>query len=233
MKAAFIFARGGSKGVPFKNIRPLAGKPLIVYSIEVALALDELDKCFVSSDDEEILRIAETCGASAIHRPASLATDTAAEWDAWRHAVDYVETNASKSLELFVSLPATAPLRLTSDIEACIARYYESRADIVVTMSPSIRSPWFNMLKQATGSGRVLPVNSTTGQKISRRQDAPQTFDMTTVAYVTSGDYVMKNSSLWNGDVQGIVVPQERSVDIDTELDFKFAELLMKERLGD
>ena len=228
MKAvAFIFARGGSKGLPGKNIRSLVGKPLIAWSIEHAFAVKGIDRVIITTDSEEIAKVARDYGAEApFIRPAELAQDDSPEWLAWRHAIEWVRENIG-DFECFVSLPATAPLRLPEDVAQCL-RALENKTDVVVTMAPAQRSPWFNMVK-ADEQGRLSLLVET--DHIVRRQDAPVGYDMTTVAYVLYPDFIIKHNRIWDGCVQGVLIPQERALDIDTEVDFKIAEFLMLERL--
>ena len=107
----FIFARGGSKGIPKKNILPIAGLPLLVHSINLAKSLSEVDKIFVSTDCEEISKIAKHQNVQVIKRPFELAQDDSSEWEAWQHAIKYVQSNYEK-FDKFLSLPTTAPLRI-------------------------------------------------------------------------------------------------------------------------
>ncbi len=225
---AFVFARGGSKGLKHKNIKPLSGKPLIAWSIETAQAMPGIEQIFVSTDSVEIKKIAENYNAIVIDRPVHLASDDAPEWLAWQHAVSWVEERYGV-FDTFVSLPATSPLRSIVDVDACIQEYEkDSSIDAVVTMTESERSPWFNMVKTNV-SGFLETVNKNDNQ-YSRRQDAPKTYDVTTVCYVTGPDYIKKSQNLWAGNVSGITVPRDRAVDIDTIDDFLFAEYLLTKR---
>ncbi len=219
---AFIFARGGSVGVPRKNVRELAGKPLIAYSIELACEIPSVDKVFVSTDDPEISEVAKRYGAEVIHRPSELAQSDSSEWLAWRHAIESLETKGF-NFDVFLSLPTTAPLRSISDVKACLNSLDES-VDIVLTMTESNRSPWFNMVKEVNGYISLL----VEGTDISRRQDAPSSNDLTTVAYVTRPEYIKSAEGIFYGRVKGVSVPPERSIDIDTEFDFLLAELLVE-----
>jgi CMP-N-acetylneuraminic acid synthetase len=224
-----IFARGGSKGVPRKNVRPLAGKPLIAYAIETALASELIERVIVSTDDAEIAAIARQYGAEVpFMRPPELARDDSPEWLAWQHAIRALEEE--RKIDLFVSIPPTSPLRAVEDVEACIKTLMESDADVVVTVKPAGRSPYFNMVRlDATGYARlVIPPD----QALRRRQDAPAVFDMTTVAYAARPEFVLKADSLFAGKVKAVVVPLERALDIDTELDFAFAEFMLSRREG-
>lgn len=232
MKAtAFIFARGGSKGLPGKNIRPLAGKPLIAWSIEQALAVSRIERVIVSTDSEEIAAVAREHGAEVpFIRPAELARDDTPEWMAWRHALEYLRHSDGVMPQVMVSLPATAPLRSQLDIENCLDEFAGGNADMVITVTDAHRSPYFNMVKDYDDGtvGLVIPPSS----GISRRQDAPIVYDMTTVAYVARPEFVMNHNATFEGRVRKVHVPPERAIDIDTMLDFRIAECLLKSRGG-
>lgn len=230
MKAvAFIFARGGSKGLPGKNIRSLGGKPLIAWSIEHALSVKRIERLIVSTDSEEIAEVANGYGAEVpFMRPAELARDDSPEWLAWRHALYYLQETAGSLPAAMVSIPTTAPLRLPIDIENCLDQYEKGGADVVITVSDAHRSPYFNMVKeQLDGTvSLVIPPQS----NITRRQDAPLVYDMATVCYVASPDFILSRNSIFEGNVKAVRVPIERAIDIDTLLDFRFAETLLSFR---
>ncbi|MBJ8502792.1 MULTISPECIES: cytidylyltransferase domain-containing protein [Acinetobacter] len=222
---AFIFARGGSKGLPGKNIKPLAGKPLLQYSIDTALASDLIEQVFVSTDDQAIAQVAIEGGAILIERPVELATDQSPEWLSWRHAVEWA-TEHYGSFDGFVSLPATSPLRSQEDVEAAILKRQADTADICIAVTPASRSPYFNMVKY-NEAGFVELVNQPEGE-VSRRQDAPKVFDITTVVYATTPEFVLNNYGLFSGKVASIEVPKARAVDIDDIYDFRLAEAIIK-----
>ncbi len=216
---AFIFARGGSKGLPRKNIKSLGGMPLLAHSIRLAQELPEIDRVFVSTDDAEIAYVARQVGADVLERPVSLATDEASEWLAWKHAISYVRDNLQQSFDIFLSLPATSPLRNRSDVERCLLAL-DLVTDVVITITPSSRSPYFNMVtKDKSGFARVVLGSA----EFKRRQDVPPVYDITTVAYVTRPDFVMSSDRLFDGRVRAVEVPKERAIDIDDEFDFKVA----------
>lgn len=221
---AFVFARGGSKGLPGKNIKPLAGKPLLQYSVETALASPSIDEVFVSTDDADIADIAKRSGAILIDRPAELATDTSAEWLSWRHAIDWAIKHYGE-FDGFVSLPATSPLRSVEDVEAAISQRLKVGADICISVSAASRSPYFNMVKSGQ-DGFVSLVNEPSSE-VSRRQDAPEVFDITTVVYATTPEFVQTNLGLFSGKVTSIQVPKDRAVDIDDIYDFLLAEAIL------
>ena len=186
---AFVFARGGSKGVPGKNIRNLDGKPLLAHSIIMAQSIDKISRVFVSTDDKDIADIGAKYGAEIIKRPLNLAQDESPEWLAWLHAIKWLEARGMP-FDCFVSLPATSPLRNKTDVIRCIDSLDE-KTDIVVTMTNTSRSPYFNMANEKDGYINLLMESK---ESYSRRQDVPVAYDMTTVAYVTRPDFIKNNS---------------------------------------
>ena len=221
----FVFARGGSKGVTGKNIRDLAGKPLLAHALHVASQVAEIERVFVSTDSSEIAAVAGRFGATVILRPTELAQDDTPEWLAWKHAINWVRTEVG-NFQRFVSLPTTAPLRISEDVIKCL-NALDMDTDVVLTMTPAQRSPWFNMVKLNENGELSRLIGD---HKISRRQDAPVGYDLTTVAYVVRPNFIMENNRIWDGKVRGVVVPQERAIDIDTEVDFMIADFLMRNR---
>ncbi|MEZ8144273.1 acylneuraminate cytidylyltransferase [Enterovibrio norvegicus FF-454] len=224
---AFIFARGGSKGLPGKNIKPLAGKPLLQYSIETAKSCPSIDKIFVSTDDKDISKVAIDNGATLIDRPAELASDESPEWLSWRHAIEWVEEKYGP-FDSFISLPTTSPLRNVEDVERAISKRTAVEADICISVTPASRSPYFNMVKKNQDESIAL-VNMSNG-KVTRRQDAPRVFDITTVVYATTPSFVLNESGIFNGIVTSVEVPKERAVDIDDIYDFMLAEAILSDR---
>ncbi len=227
--AAFIFARGGSKGLPGKNIKPFCGKPLIAWSIEQALAVDGVKNVFVSTDSLEIAAVAREFGANIpFIRPANLADDTSSEWNAWRHALNYYEEFTGALPEIFLSVPATSPLRIASDISRTLDEFKKGDVDAVITVTEAHRSPFFNMIKIDDGAycEPVIRLEKT----LDRRQDAPLVYDMTTVAYALRPEFIRTSDSLFEGRVRAVHIPVERSIDIDTLFDFEMAEFLYNKR---
>ena len=217
---AFVFARGGSKGIPRKNLQLLDGKPLLAWSIEMGQILSEIKQVFVSTEDAEIADVANALGAEVINRPGHIARDTSPEWLAWQHAIEWVQERLG-TFDRFLSLPTTAPLRSPVDVQSCLDLLDEN-TDVVITMTPTSRSPWFNMVSESTNGELKLLVD---GNYI-RRQDAPVGYDVSTVAYVLRPKFAMNHQRLWDGRVKGIVVPSERALDIDTPLDLEIARFL-------
>ncbi len=221
----FIFARGGSKGVPGKNIKLLGGKPLISHAIEIGLSTPNVEAVIVSTDDQAISDVARASGAEVpFMRPLELALDQSPEWFAWQHAIKWFQDHRG-SFDVFVSLPATSPFRTVEDVENTIkALNSEEDVDIAITVSEANRSPYFNMIKLDSDGYSQLVIPSSTD--VVRRQDAPVVFDMTTVAYAARPRFVLEASGIFAGRVKAVKVPKERSLDIDTPFDFLVAEAL-------
>ena len=228
----FIFARGGSKGVLRKNIKLLNDKPLIAYAIECAKNSKYIDRVIVSTEDEEIAKIACSFGADVpFIRPDELAGDKSSEILSWKHAVNNLVKKGEFDInnDIFVSIPCTSPFRKSIDIDNCIDILLEKNADLAITIKEAERHPSFNMVKfdEKNEYCRLLiPL----GKKVIRRQDAPKVYDITTVCYAGKPDYILKMKSLLDGKIAASIVPAKRALDIDTEFDFKFAEFLMREK---
>lgn len=228
---AFIFARGGSKGLPGKNIKPLAGKPLIAHSINIAKACPFIETVIVSTDDEAIAAVAREYGAEVpFMRPPELATDTAPEWLSWRHAIEWTMREKGH-FDHFISLPATSPFRNVADVRACVQTLEEDSAtDIVITVKNADRSPYFNMVvidEDGRADLVIKPQN-----EVSRRQDAPAVYDMTTVAYAARPEFVLRAQRLFDGKVKTVNIPPERAMDIDTPYDFMLAQAIAQSRFA-
>ncbi|MEM9366194.1 MAG: Gfo/Idh/MocA family oxidoreductase [Planctomycetota bacterium] len=220
---AYVFARGGSKGLPGKNLRKLGGVSLLGHAIKRSLASDQIDDVIVSTDCADIAAEAIRHGAIVPGlRPKALATDSAPEWLAWQHAIE--ELSPQKP-DIFVSVPPTAPLRKTCDIDACIQRLRETNSELVLTVASPYRNPYFNQV-QVDRDDRCSLVMAT--PDVTRRQDAPPVFDITTVAYAADADAVLNRNGIFQCDVAYVEVPVQRSIDIDTPLDFEIAEALYR-----
>ena len=226
-----ICARGGSKGVKGKNVRLLQGKPLIAYSVEQARASGLFDAIAVSSDSDQILDIAQSLGVNyLIRRPAELATDQAAKLPVIRHCVAQVERLSGWRFETLVDLDATSPLRLSEDIEGAVALLEGSDVGNVITAMPARSSPYFNLVE--LNAAGFVGLSKPPAASIVRRQDAPPCYDMNASIYVWQHDVLFTTDSVFNPDSKLYVMPEERSIDIDSELDFKLVDLLMQERIA-
>jgi CMP-N,N'-diacetyllegionaminic acid synthase len=221
-----ICARGGSKGVKGKNTRFLLGKPLIAHSIERAKESGLFEAIAVSSDSEQILGFAGKYGADyLIRRPDELATDQAPKIPAIRHCVAEVERQREGAFEVIVDLDATSPLRSADDVRGAVALLENTNAANVITGAPSRRSPYFNLV-ELDGSG-IVRLSKPPKTPIVRRQDAPKCYDMNASIYAWKRQTLFASDTIFNADSRLYVMPEERSVDIDSELDFGIVEFLM------
>jgi len=212
-------------------MRLLAGRPLIAHSIEQARQSGLFDVIAVGSDSDEILAAATTHGADyAVKRPAEMATDRAAKLPAIRHCVSEVERMTGYRFDTLVDLDATSPLRVAADICQSVVQFEASGGENLITAMPSRRSPYFNMV-ELIQDGRVGLVKALP-DKVLRRQDAPKTYDMNASIYIWRRDALFDNESLFLETTQLYVMPEERSIDIDSELDFAFVEFLFQHREG-
>ncbi|WP_337996582.1 acylneuraminate cytidylyltransferase family protein [Oleispirillum naphthae] len=219
---AFIFARGGSKGLPGKNLCPLAGKPLLAHAVDVAKAVPGIARVVVSTDDPAIAEAARAAGAEVpFLRPAELASDTAPEWLAWQHAIRALRETGDP-VDVFLSLPATSPLRRPVDVACCLDTLADGDADMVITVREAERNPYFNMVRKEKDGSVRLAVEGV----YHRRQDAPPIFDITTVAYAARADFILSANRIFDGRVRAVVIPRGRALDIDDALDLAIGEAL-------
>jgi CMP-N-acetylneuraminic acid synthetase len=224
----FIFARGGSKGIPRKNLQLLDGVPLIAHSIKAAFDSKYISRTIVSTDDQEIAKVAKNFGAEVpFIRPSELASDNSPEWLSWQHAIKTIKEDSDYPvMDVFASVPVTAPLRSHIDIDNCVELLLRDNLDMVVTATSSTRHPAYNMIK--IDEKGYCDIVMKPKAIVSNRQNVPfDVFDMTTVAYVAKPEYVLSAKSVFEGKVKAVIVPPERAIDIDTGLDLKFAEFLI------
>lgn len=219
----YIFARGGSKGIKNKNIVKINNKPLIYYTIKEAKKSKYISKIIVSTDDEKIIKIAKKLKVEILVRTKKLASDKSPELLSWKHAIK-IGNKKTDPNEPFISLPATSPLRSFKDINRAIEKYFKNKHDIVIGITPSQRNPYLNMVE--IKKNKLKLVNSL--NKFYRRQDAPRVYDITTLIYVANKKYINKCKKIIEGNVGYIIVPKERSLDIDDKHDLKIARLLLK-----
>ncbi len=227
-RIAVICARGGSKGVKGKNLRLLAGKPLLAHSIEQAKNSSLFHTVAVSSDSREILEAGEKFGADQlIERPADLASDSAPKVPAIRHCAETAEQRSGVQFATIVDLDATAPLRTVDDIKGAVALLEESGAANVVSGALSRRSPYFNLVER-DANGRVQ-LSKPPSDTIFCRQNSPQCFDLNASVFVWSRSALFSQLDTPLGaDTLIYVMPEERSIDIDSELDFAFVEFMLQ-----
>ncbi|MDE5461735.1 acylneuraminate cytidylyltransferase family protein [Bradyrhizobium sp. CSS354] len=225
-----ICARGGSKGVVGKNARELLGKPVLAWSIEQARETGLFDAIAFSSDSDALLDAALKAGADiAVKRPDEMATDTAPKLPAIRHCLEQAIAQTGKTPEIFVDLDVTSPLRLASDIAGAVALLRESDARNVITGAPARRSPYFNLVEQRTDGS--VGLSKSANPPITRRQDAPRCFDMNASIYVWRVASFLAQPAVFYPDTRLFEMPEERSIDIDSDLDLALVELLLRQRL--
>jgi N-acylneuraminate cytidylyltransferase len=219
---AIIVGRGGSKGLPRKNVRALAGKPLIAWSIEAASKSRFLDRTIVSTDDAEIAAVARAHGGDVpFLRPAELADDEAPIIDTILHATDSI----AEQYRYVVMLQATSPLRLGSDIDEALTHCGKLNAPACVSIVPEPKMLWALTMKP-TGQ-LVLPPGIAT-----RRQDLTELYQPNGAIYIAELEWLKRNRDFYAPETVGFVMPPERSVDIDTMADLIMAEALMTARKG-
>lgn len=224
---ATICARGGSKGVPGKNIRPLFGRPLISYTIQQALEHKEIDRVFVSTDSPQIADVARDYGAEVpFLRPHELATDSAPKIPVIQHLVDWIDDNIATTSRI-IDLDPTSPLRDSVDITSCLSLLGED-TDVVITGYASDKNPYFNMVELSDNGFAYL--SKELEHSVVTRQSAPRVYAMNASIYCWHRAS-LKNG-IWNGNAKLHVMPRERSIDVDHEIDFQIVEFLMKNKMG-
>ena len=230
---SFIFARGGSRGIKSKNLLKFKKTSLLGNAIAQSRKSRYIKRTFVSTDSNKIAEVAKKNKAEIpFIRPKHLAKFDSSEIYSWRHAAGFLDKKLKINPDYIVSIPTTCPLRRVSDIDQCISKAIKNNLDIVFTVTPSSRNPYFNMLEEKKGKLNIL---SKTGlawnfkdKKIHRRQDAPKCFDLTTACYVFKPRYIKKTLDLFSGKVGYVLIPRKRSIDIDDRLDYKIADFLSK-----
>lgn len=226
-----ICARGGSKGVVGKNARDLLGKPLLAWTIEQAKQTGLFEAIAFSSDSDQLLQTALRSGADiAVKRPDAMATDTAPKIPAIRHCLEQAIARTGTTPEVFVDLDVTSPLRLPSDIAGAVELLRRTGAHSVITGAPARRSPYFNLVEERSDGS--VGLSKSADPPIVRRQDAPRCFDMNASIYAWRVAPFLENPAVFYPDTRLFEMPEERSVDIDSDLDFTLVELLLSKRLA-
>lgn len=219
-----IPARGGSKGVPRKNVRLLGGHPLLHHTITAAQGSQLLTRVAVSTEDAEIAAVARQSGCEVIDRPREMARDDSPTLPAVQHSVGTVEAQIGRKVDYVVVLQATSPFRNAADIDACVEKLAATGADCVVSVR-QVFEVHPNKLKKIE-KDRLLPymLDEVEGM---RRQDLPPCFLRNGGVYATRREVIMEQGSLYGCDVRACVMPEERSLDINSEVDFILAEALL------
>jgi len=221
-----INARGGSKGIPNKNIRMLGSKPLIEWSIDVGLRCPSLDALVVSTDSADIAAVANAAGARVpFMRPAHLASDTALQIDAVVHAIDFLERQGER-YDGIVLLQPIAPFRTVDDVEGAIALFVNSGADSVISVMEVTGQHPATMYNLSDGNS-VTPLMPSNPAGILRQQ-LPKVYWRTGSVYIVRRDVAVSERSLYGKDVRGYIVPEERSINLDNLNDWEFAEYCLE-----
>lgn len=222
-----IPARGGSKGIPHKNIKPLAGKPLIYYTIDVARQFTSDENICVTTDDPEIIKCVEGYGLKVpFVRPAELATDTCGSNEVIQHAYSFYAGKGMK-YDAVILLQPTSPFRKVEFIKESVALYNDSM-DMVTSVAPASCNPYYDGFEEADDG--FMYVSKNIGD-IKRRQDAPAVWQWNGAVYVINPKSLMEKGMGGFTRVKKYVMPEIYSVDLDTMLDWQYAELLIKEGL--
>jgi CMP-N-acetylneuraminic acid synthetase len=227
-----IGARGGSQGLPDKNIRPLLGQPLIAWSIRQATQTPEIDRVAVSTDSQAIADAARNAGADVpFMRPAELAGPAVGKFQVWQHALAACEAHYRERYEALVDLDCTNPLRDPADISAAIRQFRSGRArgvDAVFTICEARKNPYFNLVEpDAAGA---LRMSKSLGPTVVSRQAAPPVYEHVASIYVLDPDYLRRANHLLDGHAEGYDIGQAKSFDIDSEFDFRIVEMLMRDK---
>ncbi|MBS1731266.1 MAG: acylneuraminate cytidylyltransferase family protein [Bacteroidetes bacterium] len=224
-----ICCRGGSKGLPGKNVKLLNGKPLMAYTIETASKVDLLHDVIVSTDDLDISNTAKKYGIKKVFdRPAHLATDTSSKWLVFRHVIEQYENLYGNQIDYLVDLDVTVPLKTKEDISGAILMAMKNpQADVIITAYEAERNPYFNMMELShDGFAEIVKKSS---HPVTCRQDAPEVYCLTPAAYVIKRKALMEYEHWSHAKCLLYPIPRERAIDIDTALDFKFVEFILSE----
>ena len=219
---ALICARGNSRGIKNKNLLKFNKISLLGHAIKQSFKSKFIKRVIVSTDSIKIAKEAEKYKAEIpFMRPAKLASSKSAEIETWRHAIKNL--SAEKKYDYIVSVPTTSPLRSIDDINKCISKAIKGNFDMVFTVTNSTKSPYYNILEIKNNKLQKVCGDK---QKIVRRQDSPKCYDLTTVCYVFKPEYILKQKNWLKGKTSFIVIPKERSIDIDDKVDYKIAKIL-------
>lgn len=221
-----IPARGGSKGVPRKNLVQLAGEPLLYYAIKASQGSIRLTRTILSSEDHEINAVGRSLGVDVpFVRPAELATDTATSVKVAKHALEFVENEEGKKYDFLCLLQPTCPLRIASDIDAAIDMLEHSDADAVVSLA-RVEEP-HPVKMMLVSNGLIRPLLPDLWRETIRRQECPPAFYLNGAIYCVRREVLLNHESLWGKKTLAYFMPPERSVNIDGILDVKLAEYVL------
>ncbi|MDB4668952.1 acylneuraminate cytidylyltransferase family protein [bacterium] len=225
---AIICARAGSKGIKNKNIKKLLGKPLLYYSIKVAKSCEFISSVVVSTDGNDISKAAVKYGADVpIIRPSKFATDDCSKIPALKHMINHLEKIGPK-IDIIIDLDPTNVLRIKEDIEKGLTTLINTKSDAVISVFESHHNPYWTMFEERDS---YLSICKKPKSKITCRQKLPKVLSISGNFVISWKKTIMENGDYFNGKITGVSLPAERCVDIDTPIEFKLTELLMRERL--
>lgn len=231
---AVIAARGGSMGVPGKNVRPLLGVPLIVRAVTTLLSADVAKRVVVSTDDTQIANAARAAGAEVpFMRPVELARSNTGKFQVWQHALEACEAHYGERYDSYLDLDCTNPLIEPTDILAAYSAFKLGRprgVDAIFTVARARRNPYFNLVEPDPDG--ALRMSKSLGAMVLSRQAAPLVFEHVAGVYVLDAEYLRRASHLLEGRSEGYEVPEEKAFDVDSELDFILIEHLLKIRIA-
>ena len=222
-KFIIICARKGSKGIKDKNLQKVGNASLVEHSINTAKKIKN-NFIIVTSDSEKILKLSKQKKIDyLIKRPKFLSRDNSPEISVWKHAIQSLIKNLKIDVDHLIVLPPTSPLRNTLDIERCIKKYKTNKYDLVIMGYKTNHNPFFNMVKK---SGNFYTIVNKLNKPIFRRQDAPNIYNISTACYVIKTKFLLTSKNVFDGKVGLVEIPIERSIDIDTRLDLKIANII-------
>ena len=221
-----ICARGGSKGIPGKNKAIVAGRPLIAYTLEAAKECDYFNDIIVSTDDEEIMKIAGDYDIPApFKRPEHLSKDNTSKIDVIRHAVEWAENNWHKKYDIIIDLSVVSPIRTVEDIKNSIEMLINEKADNVFSVSPPYRNPYYNMVEIVDEKIKLVKEPP---KNLTRRQDAPVVYDMNDSINVWWKKILFEKDTTFNDNTKIYIMPRHRGIDIDESFDLLVVSLILE-----
>tara|TARA_B100000579_G_scaffold404437_1_gene389269 strand:- start:152 stop:838 length:687 start_codon:yes stop_codon:yes gene_type:complete len=218
-----ICARKGSKEIKNKNIKNLFGKPLILHTLDLAKKIKVFNKIAVSSDSKKILNICKKKSNILIHRPRHLSNDTISKIQVIKHTLKCSEKRFKTKYDVIFDLDVTSPLRLKSDVYKAFKIFKRKKADNLISVNTSHKNPYFNMVEKKNGKLKLVKENK---KKYYSRQKAPPVFEVNASIYIWKRKALFKSKNIINNNTVMFIMPKLRSIDIDSDYDFKLIKAL-------
>ncbi len=218
-----ICARKGSMEIKNKNIKNLFGKPLILHTVDLACKIKIFNKIVVTSDSKKILNICKKKSNLLIHRPKRLSNNSISKIQVIKHALKYSEKKFKTNFDTICDLDVTSPLRLKSDVYKAFKIFKRKKPDNLISVNESHKNPYFNMVEKKNGKLKLVKENK---RRYYSRQKAPSVFEVNASIYIWKRKALLKNKNIVNANTEMLVMPKYRSVDIDSEFDFKLIKAL-------